>query len=80
MPLDGGASLGDAVLRAAAAVAAQPPGPGDPVGPVPQAAAVHITNTRAVSQTSVLLRDASLARERMVRSAEMFSRAWTRCG
>jgi hypothetical protein len=53
MPLEGAASPDNA------APAGQPPGPDDPAGLVPQAAAVHITSTRAVSRTSVLLRDAS---------------------
>ena len=44
----------------------QPPArtgrPGGPSGPVPQVVAVRITNIRAVSQASVLLRDASQLR------------------
>ena len=67
MPPERGSEPGERHPRAAAAVAAvaaEPPGPGNPADPDRRGAAVHITNTRAVSQTSVLLRDARIEASR----------------
>jgi hypothetical protein len=60
--------------RLRAAPAARTGRPGDPADPLPQAAAAHITNTSAVSRTSVLLRDAH--QELAQRDTDQVAAAW----